>query len=103
MDAYWRAFNPGCSEKFTCVDTTVINLIAGIFAMAGDLYAIMLPFVITRHLHISRKARLALDVLFSTGLVVVAISGVRTYFQWRECVSIDTRHTYSDVEYSGRA
>jgi hypothetical protein len=85
MDAYWKAFNPNYNEQFTCVDTTIINLIAGIFAIAGDLYAVALPFMITRHLQISRKARLLLNTLFSTGLAVVAVGGVRTYYLWRKC------------------
>ena len=80
--AYWKGFDPSHTANYHCVNTTVINLLAGIFAIVSDLYAVALPCIMTRHFGLPRRQRLALKVVFSLGLIVVGASGVRTYYLW---------------------
>lgn len=83
-EAYWKSFDLSWDHKYQCSDTSIVNLLAGIFAAASDLYAVALPCLMTRHFQLPRRQKVALNVIFSLGLVVVAASGVRTYFLYRE-------------------
>lgn len=70
------SFDLTYTKQYTCVDTTVINLLAGIMAAVSDLYAVALPCIMMRNLQIPRMQKLALNGIFSLGLLVVAASGV---------------------------
>ncbi|OQO13935.1 hypothetical protein B0A48_00810 [Cryoendolithus antarcticus] len=82
FDAYWKAFNPiyATTQEYTCIDTKVINILAGVFASLSDLYAVALPCIITWNLDMPRPQKIGLNIIFSLGLGVIAISGVRTYW-----------------------
>ena len=90
-NAYWKAFNVTYTRKYTCVDTTVINLLAGVLAIVSDLYSVVLPCLMTRHysLEMTTRQRLALNVIFSLGLLVVGASAVRTYYLYGTISSSD--------------
>lgn len=81
-EAYWRAFDPvyATTQSYTCLDTKIINTLAGVFAAASDLYAVALPCMITWHFSVPKAQKIALNVIFCLGLLVVAASGVRTYY-----------------------
>lgn len=85
-EAYWKSFNLVyvATVDYHCVDTTVINLLAGIMAAISDLYAVALPCIMMRNLRIPLRQKIALNVVFSLGLLVVGASGVRTYWLWRK-------------------
>ena len=85
-DAYWKAFNSVYmpTKDYTCTDTTVLNLLAGMFAALSDLYSVLLPCLMTRNFDLPWKQRIALNVVFSLGLIVVGASVVRTYFLRRK-------------------
>lgn len=81
-EAYWKAFDPvyATTQKYTCLDTKIINTLAGVFAAASDLYSVALPCIITWHFSVPRAQKIALNIIFCLGLLVVAASGVRTYY-----------------------
>lgn len=81
-EAYWRAFDPkyALTQDYTCLDTRIINTLAGVFAAASDVYAVALPCIITWHFSVPRAQKIALNIIFSLGLLIVAASGVRTYY-----------------------
>lgn len=85
-EAYWKAFDLtyAATVDYHCVDTTVINLLAGIMAAVSDLYAVALPCIMMRNLRIPFHQKIALNIVFSLGLLVVGASGVRTYWLWRK-------------------
>lgn len=64
----------------TCTDTTVINLLSGISAVASDLYSVALPCIMTRHFGLPAAQKVALYVIFCLGLLVVGASAVRTFY-----------------------
>ena len=82
MVAYWRAFDPtyASTVHYTCLNTDIANVIVGICAGLSDLYAVALPCIITWHYSVPRAKRVALNIVFSFGLIVVAASGARTYY-----------------------
>ncbi|KAK5173751.1 uncharacterized protein LTR77_002432 [Saxophila tyrrhenica] len=86
--AYWKSFDLLWTEEYKCVNTTVVNLLAGIFAALSDLYAVALPCLMTRHFDLPRRQKIALNLIFCLGLLVVGASGVRTYYLWQ--VGIDS-------------
>jgi hypothetical protein len=86
--AYWMAFDIkyALTAKYTCLeDSNVINTTAGVCAAISDLYAVALPCIITWHHAVPRRQRIALNAIFCLGFVVVAASGVRTYWLISEC------------------
>jgi hypothetical protein len=82
MVAYWRAFDPvyASTHHYTCLNTDIANVIVGICAGLSDLYAVALPCIITWHYSVPKAKRIALNIVFSFGLIVVAASGARTYY-----------------------
>ncbi|KAK4556453.1 hypothetical protein LTR86_006597 [Recurvomyces mirabilis] len=85
-EAYWRSFEPTYTHPYKCVDTTIVNLLAGIFAIISDFYAVVLPCMMTRRFDLPTAQKLALNGLFSVGLVVVAAGAVRTYYLYRKAL-----------------
>lgn len=82
-EAYWKSFSLTYTTDYTCVNTTAINLLAGILSIISDLYSIILPCMMTRHLLLPPTQRLALYIIFSLGLLAVAASSVRTYWLYK--------------------
>jgi hypothetical protein len=81
--AYWMAFDfkYALTQDYQCMDTSVINAMAGVCAAISDVYSVALPCILTWQLNSVPKAqKIALFGIFSLGLVVVAASGVRTYW-----------------------
>lgn len=93
-EAYWKAFDLTWGREYTCIDTDVVNLLAGVFAVISDLYAVALPCLMTRHFELPGRQKIALNLIFCMGLLVVAASGVRTYFLYRK--STATRLTIEE-------
>ncbi|KAK0895909.1 hypothetical protein LTR91_021684 [Friedmanniomyces endolithicus] len=79
-EAYWKSFDVMYAKSYTCVDTTFVNLLAGIFAIISDVYAVVLPCLMTRHFDLATGQKVALNIIFSLGLLVVAASAARTYY-----------------------
>lgn len=74
-------FKYALTENYQCMDTSVINAMAGVCAAIADAYAVALPCILTWQLtSVPRRQKIALLGIFSLGLVVVAVSGVRTYW-----------------------
>jgi hypothetical protein len=81
--AYWMAFDfrYALTQDYQCMDTSVINAMAGICAAVSDVYSVALPCFLTWQLTtVPRRQKIALFGIFSLGLVVVGVSGVRTYW-----------------------
>jgi hypothetical protein len=69
------------TQDYICMDTSVINAMAGVCAAISDVYAVALPCILTWKLTSVPKAqKIALFGIFSLGLLVVGVSGVRTYW-----------------------
>ena len=85
-EAYWRAFDIpyALTNDFTCMDTSAINTITGVCAAVSDVYAVALPCIITWHYAIPKRQKIALNVIFSLGFIVVIASCIRTYWLIRK-------------------
>ena len=78
------------ARKYTCVDTTVVNLLAGIFSVLSDVYSVVLPLLMTRHFSLAAGQKWALNFIFSLGLLIVGASAARTYFLYGMLLTITT-------------
>lgn len=81
--AYWMAFDfrYALTQNYECMDTSVINAMAGVCAAISDVYSVALPCILTWQLtSVPKGQKIALFGIFSLGLVVVGVSGVRTYW-----------------------
>ncbi|KAF2756328.1 hypothetical protein EJ05DRAFT_487244 [Pseudovirgaria hyperparasitica] len=59
-----------------CSDSAWISLIVGVFAVIADLVILLLPFPIIMHLRLSTSKKIHLGIVFSTGVILVALSVV---------------------------
>lgn len=80
--AYWLSYDVQylLTQEFYCVDAKTANLAAGILSVVSDLYAVLLPCLMLRHFDAPRKQKIALNLVFSFGLLVVAAGCARTYY-----------------------
>ncbi|KAH9826755.1 hypothetical protein Tdes44962_MAKER03298 [Teratosphaeria destructans] len=78
--SYWKAFSGTYTVDYTCTDTTALNPLSGALSMFSDLYAVLLPMSMLRHFDAPRRQKVALNVIFSLGLLVVAAAAARTYY-----------------------
>ncbi|CAK1359977.1 uncharacterized protein RHO25_003321 [Cercospora beticola] len=96
-EAYWMGFSIKYTKKFSCVDTTVNNLLAGIMAVISDLYAVALPCFLMRKIQLPKAQKIGLYAVFSAGLLVVAAGSVRTYYLYQVGHSSDVSSIIFDV------
>jgi hypothetical protein len=83
-EAYWKAFSLTWRGHYTCKNTVVNNLLAGILSCVSDLYSVALPCCIMWNLQLPSAQKLGLYAVFCVGLIIVAASAVRTYYLWGE-------------------
>ncbi|WPH03160.1 Hypothetical protein R9X50_00603600 [Acrodontium crateriforme] len=79
-EAYWKSFDPAYTTKYHCVDTTSINVLAGLAAAISDLYSVILPCAMTWTVRLPMRQKIALIGVFCLGLLVVCASVVRTIY-----------------------
>lgn len=79
-DAYWKSYNPLYDKEYTCLDTTIANPLSGVLSVLSDAYSVLLPCLMLRHFDAPRRQKVALNIVFSLSLVVVAAGSVRTYY-----------------------
>jgi hypothetical protein len=98
-DAYWKSFNLDylANEEFTCVDTRSANLLSGALSIASDLWSVLLPCLMLRNFDAPRRQKIALNFIFSLGLLVVAAGSVRTYYLEKLGHSLDLTWVGYDV------
>jgi hypothetical protein len=98
-DAYWKSFNLiyAATEEFTCADTRYANLLSGALSIASDLWSVLLPCLMLRNFDAPRNQKIALNIIFSLGLLVVAAGSVRTYYLEKLGHTLDLTWTGFDV------
>jgi hypothetical protein len=81
-EAYWKSFNLTylATEEFSCGDTRYANILSGALSIASDLWSVLLPCLMLRNFDAPRRQKIALNCIFSLGLLVVAAGSVRTYY-----------------------
>ncbi|KAF1921961.1 hypothetical protein BDU57DRAFT_464082 [Ampelomyces quisqualis] len=63
-----------------CINMNDFNYFNSCFMLATDLVLYAMPLAFTWRLHVSRPQRIAVNVLFALGGLVLAASGTRIYF-----------------------
>lgn len=66
------------AEVSLCMSTANIVLVAGVFSVISDCYAIFLPWVMTRRLPMSTKQRWAMNALFGSSALIIIAACFRT-------------------------
>lgn len=79
-EAYWMSVNFTYTKNYTCSNTKMLNPISGALSVVSDLYSVVLPMAMTRHFDIDRRKKIALNAVFSLGLLVVTAGAIRTYY-----------------------
>ncbi len=88
-EAYWKAYSLSYTKPYTCANTKNLNPLAGALSVFSDLYSVVLPMGMLRHFAASKRQKLALNAVFSLGLIVVAAGCVRTYYIYQLGVDYD--------------
>ena len=79
-EAYWRSLTFTYTDNYKCADTKILNPISGALSVVSDFYSVLLPMAMTRHFDIDRRKKIALNAVFSLGLLVVAAGAIRTWY-----------------------
>lgn len=87
--AYWRIFNPFYQGKYKCYDTKISNILSGVLSVASDLWSVLLPCIMLYNFDAPRRQKIALNIIFCLGLLVVAAGSARTYYLYQVGHSID--------------
>ncbi|KAF2819133.1 hypothetical protein CC86DRAFT_335890 [Ophiobolus disseminans] len=64
-----------------CATNNWPHVVVGVFSCLADLLILILPFPIVARLHVDRRRKIALGVVFGTGIILVGLSGVSLYFR----------------------
>jgi hypothetical protein len=95
--AYWKSFNPYYKEEFHCIQSKYTNVLSGAMSVASDLYSVLLPCIMLRKFEAPRRQKIALNIIFSLGLIVVGAGSVRTYYLEKVGHSVDLTWDGFDV------
>jgi hypothetical protein len=96
-DAYWKSFNPYYEGDFTYINSKYSNVLSGAMSVTSDLWSVLLPCLMLRNFDAPRRQKIALNLIFSLGLLVVAAGSVRTYYLEELGHSVDLTWTGYDV------
>ena len=77
-EASWKVYDPTYTKDWKCADTRTSSFVAGVLAVVSDCYSLVLPWSMIWPLEMPRRQKLALNLVFSFGIVVVAAAGLRT-------------------------
>lgn len=97
VEAYWKAFSATYTVDYHCSDTRIINPISGAMSVFSDAYAVALPMMMMRHFEMDIRKKIALNFVFSLGLIVVGAGIGRTYYLTKLGHSYDITWTAYDV------
>ncbi|KAH7389563.1 hypothetical protein DE146DRAFT_635274 [Phaeosphaeria sp. MPI-PUGE-AT-0046c] len=86
----WRHEVPG-----RCVNVDDFNYFNSCFMLATDLVLYAMPLVFTWKLNVSRPQRIAVNLLFALGGLVLAASGTRIYFVHTQATKPDFTYRFS--------
>ena len=78
VKANWKVFDPTFEEDWTCADTRQSSFAAGVLAVMSDCYALVLPWAMIWPLEMPKRQKIALNMVFSFGVIVVVAAGLRT-------------------------
>jgi len=78
VEANWKVFDPYYEEQWTCADTRASSYAAGVLAVLSDTYSLVLPWAMTWPLEMPRRQKIALNMVFSVGVIVVVAACFRT-------------------------
>lgn len=87
--AYWESFNPFYDKEFKCHETSFSNVLSGVLSVASDAWSVLLPCIMLYNFEAPRRQKIALNIIFSLGLLVVAAGCVRTYYLSKVGHSVD--------------
>jgi hypothetical protein len=92
-EAYWKSYSLDYTKSYKCADTRNLNPVSGALSVFSDLYSVILPMGMLRHFDAPKRQKMALNAVFSLGLLVVATGCVRTYYIYQLGVSYDISWT----------
>ena len=58
----------------------MLNPLSGVVSVVSDFYSVILPMGMLRHFETDRRKKIALNAIFSLGLLVVGAGAARTYY-----------------------
>lgn len=96
-EAYWKSFDIYWKGDFHCIQSKYTNVLSGAMSVASDLYSVLLPCIMLYKFDAPRRQKIALNVIFCLGLLVVAAGSVRTYYLEKVGHSIDLTWDGYDV------
>ncbi|KAF2833639.1 hypothetical protein CC86DRAFT_277679 [Ophiobolus disseminans] len=78
-----------------CIDMDDFNYFNSSFMLATDLILYAMPLAFTWRLHVSRPQRIAVNILFMLGSLVLAASAARVYFVYAQATDPDFTYRFA--------
>ena len=69
VQAVWLAYNPAFTTPYTCLDRRIIDVMVGLSSVITDFYALLLPELLIRNLHISQRQKMVLYLLLGCNIL----------------------------------
>ena len=71
VDAYWRQFSVSYAkvQEFRCINISMISYTASGFSVATDFLITLFPLWFIRRLHMARKQKLGIALIFGVGFL----------------------------------
>ncbi|KAJ9626856.1 hypothetical protein H2204_009872 [Knufia peltigerae] len=69
LKSYWESYNPLYTNKYTCGNEHIPFIFSAAASVTSDIYSSVLPMMLARTLHMTRKRRFSIYALFSAGLL----------------------------------
>ena len=71
IEAYWLSYDPSYDKPHTCLNGNVLSPLVGVLSVISDIYAVLLPCIWLHryNLHVTRRQRIALDIVFALGMM----------------------------------
>lgn len=76
LDAYWLSYDPEYDTPFKCLNGNILSPFVGVLSVVSDVYAVLLPCIWLHryNLHVTKRQRIALDIVFALGTMYAALS-----------------------------
>jgi hypothetical protein len=97
VDAYWKSRNPYYQKEYSCIDTKSSTVLSAALSVVSDLYSVLMPCIMLRNFGAPGSQKIALNIIFSLGLLVVAAGSVRTYYIQQVSHSLDKPYIGFDI------
>ena len=101
LPAYWEQYNPRYAEKYQCGNERGAIVFSAAASVFSDIYASVLPMLLTARLALTMRQRIGLSVLFSAGVITAGVGCGRLYYLLQVTINYQPGPDTHDITWYG--